>query len=342
LRGHLRQSEKIIYQILQQALTQRGKLPEPASIALIILSQIYLMRNEPAQARQLLQRATAVDPNPTSSNMPVNIAIARARLQSTLGNHEAARSTIQAARALQAQRPSGVWRDQDLAAYEAKFCVPLEKWGEVERLLSEVTEEEHALSQLIRAEMFLRQKQAAAAERILWRLLEQNPHGIPNEPVMSARVLLALALYEQHKVNQARQALAEAIRLAAPERFIQPFLNQAPQLLSLLALLLHTETLTTESQEFIREILQLSGGTRHIADLLPQKKLESLTTAASITKREQEVLELLSDGLSNREIGLDLCISPGTVKTHLANIYGKLDVNNRVQAVAEAHTLQLI
>jgi LuxR family maltose regulon positive regulatory protein len=342
LRGHLRQSEKIIYQVLQQALTQRGKLPEPASIALIILSQIYLMRNEPAQARQLLQRATAVDPNPTSSNMPVNIAIARARLQSTLGNHEAARSTIQAARTLQAQRPSGVWRDQDLAAYEAKFCVPLEKWGEVERLLSEVTEEEHALSQLIRAEMFLRQKQAAAAERILWRLLEQNPHGIPNEPVMSARVLLALALYEQHKVNQARQALAEAIRLAAPERFIQPFLNQAPQLLSLLALLLHTETLTTESQEFIREILQLSGGTRHIADLLPQKKLESLTTAASITKREQEVLELLSDGLSNREIGLDLCISPGTVKTHLANIYGKLDVNNRVQAVAEAHTLQLI
>lgn len=342
LRGHLRQSEKIIYQVLQQALTQRGKLPEPASIALISLSQICLVRNELSQARQLLQQATAVDPNPTSSNMLMNIAITRAKLQSTVGNHEAARSTIQAARALQAQRPSGVWRDQDLAAYEAMFCVPLENWVEIERLLNEVTEGDHGLSQLIRAEMLLRQKQATAAEKILWHLLEQNPHGIANEPLMSTRVLLALALYGQHKLSQARQVLSEAVRLAAPERFIRPFLNYDTQLRPLLALLLHTETLTAEAQEFIREILQVGGNTHNLADLLPQEKLKSLATAASITQREQEVLQLVSDGFSNREIGMELCISPGTVKTHLANIYGKLDVNNRLQAVAEARILQLI
>lgn len=343
LHGHLRQSEKIIYQVLQQSLTQRGKLPEPASIALIILSQISLARNELTQARQLLERATAVDPNPTSSNMLINTAIARAKLQATLGNHDAARSTIQAARALQAQRPSGVWRDQDLAAYEAMFCVPLENWGEVERLLNEVEEEEDcSLAQLVRTEMLLRQKQAAAAEEILWRLLAQNSCGIPNEPLLSARVLMALALFGQHKLNQARQALSEAIRLAAPERFIRPFLKYDTQLTPLLALLLHTETLTAESQDFIREILQVLGYQHNSADLPPQERLKSLTTAASITKREQEVLRLVSDGFSNREIGLELCIAPGTVKTHLANIYSKLDVNNRVQAMAEARMLQLI
>ncbi|MEJ2748314.1 MAG: LuxR C-terminal-related transcriptional regulator [Anaerolineae bacterium] len=342
LRGQLRQSEKIIYQVLQQAVAQRGKLPEPASIVLIILSQICMARNELAQARPLLQRATAVDPNPTSSNMPVNTAITRAKLQSTLGNHEAARSTIQAARSLQAKRPSGAWRAQDLAAYEAWFCVRQGDCAEAERLLTEAAaEENHALSKLVRAEMLLCQEQAAAAEVILTDFVAQYPHGFPNEPSLGARVLLALALFKQHKMYQARQALAEAVRLAAPEGYIRPFLDHGSQLVSLLALL-HTMTLTTDSQEFIREILQALEHSDNIEDLMPQEKLQSLATAASITEREQEVLQLVSDGFSNREIGLQLCISPGTVKTHLANIYGKLNVNNRVQAVAEAQTLQLI
>lgn len=343
VRGHLGESEKIIYQVLQQALTQRDKLPEPASIVLTLLSQICLARNELTQASQLLQRATAVDPNPTSSNMPINIAIARAKLQSMLGNHEAARSTIQAARDLQAQRPSSVWRDQDLAAYEAGFCVRQGYCAEAERLLTEVAaEENHALSKLVRAEMLLRQEQAAAAEAILTDFVAQHPCGFPNEPSLGARVLLALTLFEQHKMYQARQVLAEAIRLAAPERFIRPFLNHDLQLVPLLALLLHTETLTAESQRFIREILQLLGHTDEAANLLPEEKLKSLATAASITEREQEVLQSVSDGLSNREIGIQLCISPGTVKTHLANIYEKLDVHCRIQAVAEARMLKLI
>ncbi len=76
--------------------------------------------------------------------------------------------------------------------------------------------------------------------------------------------------------------------------------------------------------------------------LLPPKNLKSLEVAASITMREQDVLRLLSAGLSNRQIACELCVSPGTVKTHLANIYSKLDVNSRVQAVAEARMLKLI
>ncbi len=343
LHGHLRQSEKIIYQVLQQALTQRGKLPEPASIALIILSRICLVRNELTQAFQLLQRATAVDPNPTSSNMPVNIAIVRAKLQSALGNHEAARATIQAARVLQMQRPSGVWRDQDLAAYEARFCVRQGNWAEAEQLLNEAEKEEgHAMSELVRAEILMLQKQTAAAEALLTRFIEQYPVGFPNEPSMDARVLLSLALFEQHKMNQARQALAETIRLAAPERFIRPFLTHGSQLVPLLTLVLHTENLSAESQEFIREILRLLGQVDNDPTLLPEDNLKSLATAASITGREQDVLRLIRDGLSNREIADELCISPGTVKTHLANIYGKLEVNSRVQAVAEAQMLKLL
>lgn len=342
LRGELRQSEKFVYQVLQHALAQRGKLPEPASIALVILSRIYMARNEVDESRQLLQRAAAVDPNPTSSNMPVNIAVARAKLQSMQGNHAAARSTIQAARALQAQHPSGVWRDQDLAAYEAMFCLRQRALIDAERLLIEAAEDEaHALSELVHAEVLLHQKQPQAAEKALTRFLAQYPFGFPNEPSMGARVLLAQALFGQRKTSQARQVLVEAIRLAAPEQFIRPFILHGAPLLPLLALLLQTEKLTTEAQTFIRKILQTLDPAVTAATA-PKANLTNLAAAISITPREQEVLQLVSEGLSNREISVKLCIAPGTVKTHLANIYGKLEVNNRVQAVSEAQMLKLI
>ncbi len=343
LRGHLRQGEKIIYQVLQQALAQRGKLPEPASIALFALSQICLARNELTEARQLLQRSTAVDPNPTSSNMLVNIAIARAKLQSAMGEHAAARSTIQAARVLQTQRPTRVWRDQDLAAYEAWFCVRQGNCAEAERLLTEASAEENpALSELVRAEMLLCQEQAAAAEVILARFVEQYPHGFPNEPSLDARVLLALALFEQRKINRAQQVLTEAVRLAAPERFIRPFLNHGDALIPLIALTLHTENLPAKSEAFIRQLLQLLGHTDNVANLLSEENLKTLTATASITQREKDVLRLVYEGLSNRAIAAKLCIAPSTVKTHLANIYDKLDVNSRMQAVAEAQALKIM
>lgn len=61
-----------------------------------------------------------------------------------------------------------------------------------------------------------------------------------------------------------------------------------------------------------------------------------------ISKREHEVLELMSQGLSNQEIGEKLFISLNTVKTHSANLYVKLDVKRRTQAVQRAKELQLI
>lgn len=61
-----------------------------------------------------------------------------------------------------------------------------------------------------------------------------------------------------------------------------------------------------------------------------------------ITEREYSVLERLAEGRSNKEIAKDLGISPNTVKTHLARIFAKLQVENRTQAVAEARAFRLI
>lgn len=63
---------------------------------------------------------------------------------------------------------------------------------------------------------------------------------------------------------------------------------------------------------------------------------------ARLTKREIEVLSLIAQGLSSREVAVALFVSKRTVDFHLANIYDKLQVNNRVQAFRMATRLGLI
>ena len=61
-----------------------------------------------------------------------------------------------------------------------------------------------------------------------------------------------------------------------------------------------------------------------------------------ISDREYEVLVLLAGGHTNKEIADRLFVSPNTVKTHLANLYGKLQVSRRTQAIHKAKALRLI
>ena len=61
-----------------------------------------------------------------------------------------------------------------------------------------------------------------------------------------------------------------------------------------------------------------------------------------ISGREYEVLELLAKGHSNKEIADSLFVSPNTIKTHLGNLYGKLEVSRRTQAVQKAKELRMI
>jgi NarL family two-component system response regulator LiaR len=69
-----------------------------------------------------------------------------------------------------------------------------------------------------------------------------------------------------------------------------------------------------------------------------EAKLEML----GITKREFEVLEQMAKGLSNQEIADTLFVSPNTVKTHSSNLFLKLDVKRRTQAISRAKELKLI
>ncbi len=136
--------------------------------------------------------------------------------------------------------------------------------------------------------------------------------------------------------------MAEAARIAVPEHFVRPFLSSDPQNASLLSLVLHTEDLNPGTRSFIKGTLDMLGHADGTQKTQPQIEPVSLAIAASISPREQEVLCLLSAGLSNQEIAERCSISASTVKTHIENIFHKLDVNSRIQAIGKAQAFGLI
>jgi NarL family two-component system response regulator LiaR len=69
---------------------------------------------------------------------------------------------------------------------------------------------------------------------------------------------------------------------------------------------------------------------------------EEMLNSLAISKREHEVLTLMAEGLSNQEIADKLFVSLSTIKTHSANIFSKLEVRRRTQAVQHARELRLI
>jgi DNA-binding CsgD family transcriptional regulator len=69
---------------------------------------------------------------------------------------------------------------------------------------------------------------------------------------------------------------------------------------------------------------------------------EAAIRSLGLSPRECEILALLASGQSNKEMARTLAISPNTIKTHVASVYGKLDVARRVQAIEKARWLSLI
>lgn len=88
-------------------------------------------------------------------------------------------------------------------------------------------------------------------------------------------------------------------------------------------------------QELLACIRAVHQGEGNFPETLPSLLAEGKSTIV-LTSREREVLQLLGEGKSNREISAALTIAEGTVKLHLNNIFGKLDVNSRVEAVTLA------
>ena len=160
-------------------------------------------------------------------------------------------------------------------------------------------------------------------------------------------VLKAVVLEKQGCNEQAWVQLENALSLARPGGCVRPFVEAGPVMAEMLDGLDWKE----EDEAFVRRVLaamapgsvaaptQTSSGPpgEPAAAQRAETSISSgLSTLDALTDRELDILELLHQRLYNKEIAAKLCISTHTVNYHLKNIYSKLDVNNRRQAVNRA------
>lgn len=91
----------------------------------------------------------------------------------------------------------------------------------------------------------------------------------------------------------------------------------------------------TLSADLIRVVRAVHAGERPVVPEV-QARLAERANSPTLTSREVEVLQLISEGLRNKEVGATLGITEGTVQIHVKNIFGKLNVNDRTAAVQKA------
>ncbi len=165
------------------------------------------------------------------------------------------------------------------------------------------------------------------------------------------RVLQALAHQGRGDTDAALAALGPALANAEPQGYVRAFVDEGPPMTSLL----HEAAARGIAPDYARTLLAAFGDqTKDEEPALSLPKGRKTEPADSsfvvrpsaivepLSDREIEVLHLLADGLTNREIADRLFLALSTVKVHTRNIYGKLGVHSRTQAVMRARELGLL
>lgn len=162
-------------------------------------------------------------------------------------------------------------------------------------------------------------------------------------------VLLAIASQGRGDEKLAQRNLHSALTLAAPGRYIRSFLDEGDAAVQLLKGFLRTQMTApsslqdTQIIEFVRKLLRNAGAKEPEANYFVVESTLAAPSASSrapfaeaLTKKEARVLKMIVGYMSNEQIAETLFISKDTVKYHIKNIYGKLGVRSRLEAIRMA------
>ncbi len=146
--------------------------------------------------------------------------------------------------------------------------------------------------------------------------------------------------------QQSLAAASRALELAEPEGFISPFVEEGQPVAEILVKLLTSDRPGTAQSTYLQQLLaSFPKAPNHREETVhsPTVKIQRTETLAEpLSARELEVLRLIAEGDSNQSIAEKLVITVSAVKKHSGNIYGKLSVNSRTQAVSRARQLGLL
>jgi LuxR family maltose regulon positive regulatory protein len=153
-------------------------------------------------------------------------------------------------------------------------------------------------------------------------------------------VLEAVALDAGGKQEQAVDRLTDALALAEPGGIIRTFVDEGPPM----ARLLYVAATRGRMPDYIGKLLAAfpaadSDITKSDIAVRPAVGTDIIEP---LSERELEVLHLIAEGLTNPEIAARLYLSLNTIKAHTRNIYGKLGVHTRTQAVVRARAFGVL
>ncbi len=303
------------------------------AFAYLALALVNIEWSRPEAAETNLRLA---DDAATASTDPALAAVGlliRATLQQDAGDPVAAYETLQSARGHVAERPSPWLRDW-YAAADLGVRAARGDTEAVRESLTAVLAGTHGTAPALALELAricLAQGDLTAAAAVLDR--GGDGEGDFGRPIgLEAALVAAQHAHERGDPRAARERLERLLAMAEPDGYRRLFLRGGPATRDLLVEHLDSGTAYWSTVDELIATIQRGAP---VAATAPD-------IAETLTDREITVLRYLQSALSNAEIASDLCVSVNTVKTHVRNIYRKLDSTRRREAVRRARQLHLI
>ena len=343
--GRLHEAMSTYEQSLRLATEQGEPVLRGTAELYMGLSELHRERGDLEAARQQLLKGDGLGAQASLPGFEHLWCVARARIKEAEGDLDGALDLLHQAERLYFRSP--VPNVRPIAALKTRVWVAQGRLVEalswvrerslsVEDDLSYLREYEHVtLARVLIADKTDRKERSIdEAVGLLERLLKSAQEGRRTGSVIEILVLQALAHEAQGDTAAALVPLESALTLAEPEGYVRIFADEG---------------------EAMRDILRHAAGggmagayTRRLLSAFDEPAASTAVQATSpglfkaLTRRETEILRLIAAGMRNQEIADQLFISLATVKRHVANVYSKLGVTHRTEAVTRANELKLL
>lgn len=350
--GRLREALSIYQRGLQLATRPDGPALRGAADMLVGLSELYCERNDLEAALQHLMQSKALGELNGLPKNPYRWRVAMANLREAQGDLDDALGLLNEAEGLYVSDFSPDVRP--IAALKARIWL---KQGKLENIFDWVHERKLSIGegpsylrefeQVTFARVLLSQYQSGYLESslsetvgFLEMLVKAAEEGGRTGSVIEIMILKALAHQMQDDTPVALSSLERALILAEPEGYVRIFLEDHPNMQTLLREAIAHGIVPAYAVRLL-SALELEGkGLRGEAQ--PSASVISSSLIEPLSQRELELLRLLKTDLSGPEIASELVIALSTVRTHTKRIYDKLNVKTRRAAVKRGEELGLI